>query len=524
MKAMDSKRNIFSFTIVSCNFLYLLFLILISFSLRCNAVQSDIDCLKSIRNSLEDPLNYLSSTWQFDNQTEGFICIFTGIQCWHPDESKVLSINLPDMGLIGQIPPQIGLLGRLKTFNVANNKLTGPVPNFINATISAESYANNLGLCGVPLKPCYSVGVPKRNHRTLFVSGFVTGWSLFTLLGIYLFIFGFPCVKKIFVSIKNRTKTTVIDGSECPDGIEVNNDPKISKLEKIVTRMSFMELAKATSYFSQDHEIGKGMLGKVYKGLVPNGWNVAIKRLYASENLEEEFVSEITILGSLRHQNLVPLIGFCAARDEQLLIYKYMPNGNLHEWLHTTDDKAKLLDFPLRVKIAVGVAKALTWLHDGGNFHVVHSNLSTQSILLDENFDPKISNFWEATIAKQNDMNSSMSLLPIVEYLDFTSYKKDVYRFGVVLLELLTRKESYQLSCSSLNLSSSSFASPLDVDKVLLGQGFDAKILQLLELASNCMKFIPNQRPTMLQVYLTVAAISRILDQTEDPEIQLQVE
>lgn len=193
----------------------------------------------------------------------------------------------------------------------------------------------------------------------------------------------------------------------------------------------------------------------MYKGLVPNGWNVAIKRLNASENLEEEFVSEITILRSLRHQNLVPLIGFCVERDGRLLVYKYMPNGNLHEWLHTTDDKAKLLDFPLRVKIAVGVAKALAWLHDGGNFHVVHSNISTQSILLDENFDPKISNFWEATLERQNDMDSSMCLLPLVDSLDFTSYKKDVYRFGVVLLELLTRKESYQLSCSSLNLSSS---------------------------------------------------------------------
>ncbi|MCD7467997.1 hypothetical protein HAX54_005762 [Datura stramonium] len=117
------------------------------------------------------------------------------------------------------------------------------------------------------------------------------------------------------------------------------------------------------------------MLGKVYKALVPNGWTVAIKRLQCSEDLEEEFVSEITTLGSLRHPNLVALIGFCSQRDERLLVYKYMPNGNLHEWLHSTDDKARLLDFPLRVKIAVGIAKALAWLHDGGNFHVVHTAL-----------------------------------------------------------------------------------------------------------------------------------------------------
>ncbi|CAN4098627.1 unnamed protein product [Withania somnifera] len=193
----------------------------------CYAVQSDIDCLKSIKDSLEDPLGYLNSTWKFDNLTEGFICKFTGIMCWHPDESKVLGISLPDMGLkgqfprglrnctsmtsldlssnnlhgslpsdiskymgfmvfldlssnqfsgeipanlanssflnsleldnnqfSGQIPAQIGLLDRLKTFNVSNNRLTGPIPRFRKATFPAESYANNVGLCGEPLPHC----------------------------------------------------------------------------------------------------------------------------------------------------------------------------------------------------------------------------------------------------------------------------------------------------------------------------------------------------------------------------------
>ncbi|KAF3619847.1 putative d-3-phosphoglycerate dehydrogenase, chloroplastic-like [Capsicum annuum] len=482
------------FTFNILHLVVLFFVVLCNSSLRCNAVGSDIDCLRSIKESLADPLGILAFTWKFDNLTEGFICKFAGIQCWHPDENKVLSISaipvslanchflnnlkLENNKLEGQIPPGIGLLGRLKTFNVANNMLTGPVPRFINANFPAESYANNPGLCGEPLEPCVAVG----NHhflfktvlsrRVLFVCGFVTGWSLSTLVGIYLFFLGLPGVKKILLLIKNRTKVMVIAGNEWPLE-EVNNDPK---------------------------------------------------RFHVSEDLEEEFVSEIKTLGSLRHPNLLPLIGFCSKRNERLLVYKYMSNGNLHEWLHSTDDNARLLDFPLRVKIIVGVAKALAWLHDGGNFHVVHSNISSQCILLDENFDPKLSNFWEATLAKTNDIDSNLSLLPIVESFDFTTYKKDVYRFGVVLLELLTRKESYELSCSSLNLSSSSFAGPLDVDKLLLGQGFDDMVMQLLEPASNCMKFIPDQRPTMLQVYLTVAAIARVHDQTGNPEIQLHVD
>ena len=193
-------------------------------------VQSDIDCLKGIKAALEDPYGYLNTSWNFNNNTEGFICKFTGIECWHPDENKVLNIRLSDMGLkgqfpvaiknctsltgldlssnklfgnipknisqiiqfvttldlssnnfsgeipvslanctylnvlkldhnrlTGQIPAELSLLTRLKQFSVANNLLTGPVPYFgPNSSITADSYANNPGLCGFPLDPCQS--------------------------------------------------------------------------------------------------------------------------------------------------------------------------------------------------------------------------------------------------------------------------------------------------------------------------------------------------------------------------------
>ncbi|CAN1296471.1 Probably inactive leucine-rich repeat receptor-like protein kinase At5g48380 [Linum perenne] len=221
-----------------------------------DGVQSDIDCLMSIKESLEDPFNYLNYTWNFSNNTEGFICKFTGVDCWHQDENRVLNIRLADMGLKGQfpvglkdctsltgldlssnelsgpipddinlllglittldlssnafsgpipaslsncsylnvlnlghnkltgsIPGELRNLDRIKTFNVANNSLVGPVPRFWNATIPAENYANNQGLCGGPnLEHCrgYSVSGWHRfkNDRASFVAAHVAGGSV----------------------------------------------------------------------------------------------------------------------------------------------------------------------------------------------------------------------------------------------------------------------------------------------------------------------------------------------------------
>ncbi|XP_027166125.1 probably inactive leucine-rich repeat receptor-like protein kinase At5g48380 [Coffea eugenioides] len=236
----------------------------------------DVDCLRSIKESLDDPFHRLSS-WDFDNSTEGFICYFVGVECWHADESKVRTINLRGMGLkgefprgiancsaltaidlstnslygtipsdlasivkyatslnlsfnnfsgeipaglancsflnsiqlsnnqlTGQIPPEIGLLDRLKIFNVSTNLLSGPVPNFISATMPSESYANNLRLCGGPLEPCKSNSETKKQDKILFTSGFVVGWVLSTILALVLNLFIVP-----ILSARSFSRTTI---------------------------------------------------------------------------------------------------------------------------------------------------------------------------------------------------------------------------------------------------------------------------------------------------------------------------
>lgn len=209
----------------------------------------------------------------------------------------------------------------------------------------------------------------------------------------------------------------------------------------------------------------------------------------------------------MRHRNLLPLIGFCVEKEKRLLVYKYMHNGSLHEWLHSNEDKAKILDFRLRVKIALGIAKGLSWLHHGYRLHVTHGSISTRCILLDQNFEPKISNFWEAKIWSKNDTALSWSLFPVAEYSCLGSYKQDMYCFGVVLLELVTGKEPHELA-SSRNLFDHS-PCLLDADKDLLGKGINDLILEFLQLACDCVKFLPNERPTMLEVYDKLKTISQ---------------
>jgi len=240
-----------------------------------SATDADVSCLKSIKDSMIDPNNYLSTTWNFDNSTEGFICRFRGVDCWHPDENRVVNIRLSGMGLkgqfplglenctsltrldlsrnelqgpipsdfykrppyityldlsynnfsgeipssianlsflnvlildhnqlIGNIPPQIGLLQRLRNFSVADNLLSGPLPNFTSSNIPADSFANNTGLCGMPLDSC-SIHQMKFDYS--FKSGFVIGYIVFsTSVAIF---FTSCCVPWVYIGEREKKIT-----------------------------------------------------------------------------------------------------------------------------------------------------------------------------------------------------------------------------------------------------------------------------------------------------------------------------
>ncbi|KAI4296514.1 hypothetical protein L6164_036464 [Bauhinia variegata] len=533
---------------------------LFSLFMAAGGTETDIYCLRSIKKSLEDPNGYLSS-WNFDNNTEGFICKFTGVNCWHDDENRVLYLNLTNMGLKGQFPRGIQNCTSLSGLYLRRNQLSGPIPSDIskllpfvtsldlssnrfsgeiptgiaNCTylnvlrldnnqlsgkipqsialmnrLKESSFANNGGLCGAPLAPCM--------HKTLYNSfkeGAIIGYSFSVTSFIVIYLsYCVPWALIIKKRKKNRPKKVkqMVANQICQSLAEnytQRESQEIFKLlERFSSRMSLVELYNATECFGMDNDIGIGKMGMTYKATLPNGWFLAVKRLYDPDLFKRQFVLEIMILGRYRHRNMLPLLGFCIEKEERLLAYQYMSNGSLSHWLQPLESEAIRLEWPVRVKIALGIARGLSWLHH--ELYIVHLRLCSECILLDQNFDPKISNFGDAKFMSPNlDDDFDLSFEVNNGSDEVGIEKKDVYDFGSVIFELITGKKFGQVTdfLIGTDQSSSLLGFYESIDDSLIGKGFDNEIFTLLKIASDCVEGVLEERPTMLEVYNKMSAI-----------------
>lgn len=290
----------------------------------------------------------------------------------------------------------------------------------------------------------------------------------------------------------------------------------------MATRMSFSELCKVTDNFSTANVIGRGNRGTMYRATLPNGWFLAVKRIDDSPHNESQFVSELLALARIKHNNLITLLGFCMVESGRFLVYKHMSNGNLYECLHGVGDESKILQWSVRVKVGMGVARGLAWLHHKCVFQVVHRRISCSCVLLDRHYEPKISNFGNAIISNHGGVmfvypNENDSGLLVNDGLWESEFvKKDVYDCGTVLLELVTGKAPNSDCLTNLHstlvewINHVSTGSGLlidGIDKALIGQGFDGEILEVLRIATDCVHPVPHERPTMLQVYERMGTI-----------------
>ncbi|KAM5560747.1 putative LRR receptor-like serine/threonine-protein kinase [Rosa sericea] len=229
-----------------------------------------------------------------------------------------------------------------------------------------------------------------------------------------------------------------------------HSSSKISMRIEGVKAFTFKEMTLATRNFDSATQLGQGGYGKVYKGILSDNTAVAIKRAEeGSLQGEKEFLTEIELLSRLHHRNLVSLIGYCEEEGEQMLVYEFMPNGTLRDWL---SDKIKgSLDFSMRLRIALGSAKGILYLHTEANPPIFHRDIKATNILLDSNYIAKVADFGLSRLAPvQNDEGTGPAYVSTVVrgtpgYLDpeyfLTSKltdKSDVYSLGIVFLELLT--------------------------------------------------------------------------------------
>ncbi|PIN25030.1 Serine/threonine protein kinase [Handroanthus impetiginosus] len=246
-------------------------------------------------------------------------------------------------------------------------------------------------------------------------------------------IMGFSSCFGAFGSCREETATE--DG-----GIATNN----------VRLFSYHSLRSATGVFHPSNKIGRGGFGVVYKGVLRDGTQVAIKCLSAgSKQGTDEFLTEINMISNIRHPNLVELIGCCVEGNNRILVYEYLENNSLENALLVSNGKRLDLDWSKRAAICIGTASGLAFLHEDAEPSIVHRDIKASNVLLDENFLPKIGDFGLAKLFPDNVTQLSTRVAGTVGYLapeyallGQLTKKADVYSFGVLLLEIISGKSS----------------------------------------------------------------------------------
>jgi len=274
------------------------------------------------------------------------------------------------------------------------------------------------------------------------------------------------------------------------------------------------ELEEATNNFDMNLVLGRGGYGTVYRGILKDNQIVAIKKAKTiDETQKEEFVKEILILSQINHNNVVKLLGCCLEVEVPMLVYEYVANGTLHDYIH---DKSSKNSIPLstRLKIAEESATALTYLHSAASPPILHRDVKSSNILLDENYSAKVSDFGASILAAVDKTQLMTVVQGTYGYLDpeymqtyvFTE-KSDVYSFGVVLLELITKKEANYVEGSEQKNLASIFVSLMKqgragelFDDQLMSEGQGKVLQEIAELVKECLSIKGEERPTMKEV------------------------
>lgn len=393
--------------------------------------------------------------------------------------------------------PFLNGLEIFKISDTGSNNLAGPNPDPVRAPVQPDPVPNS-----------------KKNNSTTTMIGVIVGVASGVVL---ILIFSFFILKRRKTKDKESKSTTELTSKWGPLSFSTvkSTNTNSSLPSDLCRQFSFVEIRAATNNFDEVFIVGVGGFGHVYKGYIDGGSTpVAIKRLKpGSQQGANEFMNEIHMLSQLRHLHLVSLIGYCNENNEMILVYDFMTRGTLREHLYNTDNPP--LSWKQRLQICIGAARGLHYLHTGAKHTIIHRDVKTTNILLDEKWVAKVSDFGLSRIGPTGMSKAHVSTVVkgSLGYLDPEYYKRqrlteksDVYSFGVVLFEILcarpplirtAEKKQVSLADWGRHCCNSGTLGQI-VDPTLKGGIIAPECLRKFgEVAVSCLRDDGTQRPSM---------------------------
>ncbi|CAL1393281.1 unnamed protein product [Linum trigynum] len=309
------------------------------------------------------------------------------------------------------------------------------------------------------------------------------------------------------------TKFAKKDNSLPPQGVA---SEVLSGTLRTISYFNFQTLKKATKNFHADNLLGRGGFGPVYRGKLRDGRTVAVKKLSLdkSQQGESEFLAEVRMITSIQHKNLVRLLGCCSDGEQRLLVYEYMKNRSLDLIVYGNNNQ--FMDWNTRFQIILGIARGLQYLHEDSPLRIVHRDIKASNVLLDDKFQPRISDFGLARFFPEDQAYLSTTFAGTLGYTapeyairGELSEKADIYSFGVLLLEIICCRKNTDLSLPSEQQYLPEYAWKLYeknkvselIDPRLRQQGIeDRDVVHVIHVAFLCLQPLANLRPPMSEV------------------------
>ncbi|KAE9605963.1 hypothetical protein Lal_00024801 [Lupinus albus] len=456
---------------------------------------------------------------------------------------RLTQLYLQNNAISGAIPEFN--LPRLKSLNLSYNNLNGSIPNSINK-FPYTSFVGNSLLCGPPLNECHANGItpspsPSSVHQPLspdttqnkkattskksfglgsILSLVIGGCAFFSFLALIVCI---CCLKR-----KNSKTSGILKGkASCAgktevsksfgSGVQAAEKNKLFFFEGCSYSFDLEDLLKASA-----EVLGKGSYGTTYKASLEEGTTVVVKRMREVVVGKKEFEQQMEIVERIgRHPNVMPLRAYYYSKDEKLVVYNYMTGGSLFNMLHGNRGAGRTpLNWDSRIKIAIGAAKGIAFIHSEGGSKFTHGNIKSSNVLVTEEHDCCITdvgltplmNTPPTTLSRANGYRA-----PEVTEPKKITHKSDVYSFGVILLEMLTGKTplgypAYDNDMVDLprwvrSVVREEWTAEVFDEELLRGQYNEEEMVQMLQIALACVAKLADNRPTMEEAVRTIEEI-----------------